>query len=193
MCTSKSPGGSLSAQSAWLQEPALPCHQKAALCPGTSGAAPMASLAPAFFSVQSGAGGRGKDTAIQLRPCPSAGRWREQRRAPGEGAAAPQGELRELPQVGGRADGRGGLARARPTSRTCLTCGVPQEAGAQEDAERLAAGRGGPREHHRQRQHRHRGLLVRRDRRGAARTPRTCSGLHAVADLATANELDSPP
>ncbi|XP_046321450.1 caspase recruitment domain-containing protein 9 isoform X1 [Marmota monax] len=93
------------------------------------------------------------------------GRWREQRRAPGEGAAAPQGELREL----------------------------PQEAGAQEDAERLAAGRGGPREHHRQRQHRHRGLLVRRDRRGAARTPRTCSGLHAVADLATANELDSPP
>ncbi|XP_077904869.1 caspase recruitment domain-containing protein 9 isoform X7 [Ictidomys tridecemlineatus] len=28
------------------------------------------------------------------------GRWREQRRAPGEGAAAPQGELRELPQVG---------------------------------------------------------------------------------------------
>lgn len=38
--------------------------------------------------------------------------------------------------------------------------GFPQEAGAQEGAAQLHAGRGGLGEHHRQRQHRHRGLLA---------------------------------
>nr|XP_009455987.3 caspase recruitment domain-containing protein 9 isoform X2 [Pan troglodytes] len=55
------------------------------------------------------------------------GRRPEQRGAAREGAAAPQREFRELPQ------------EARP----------------QEDAERMAAGGGGPGEHHGQRQHRH--------------------------------------
>ncbi|XP_064435152.1 caspase recruitment domain-containing protein 9 isoform X2 [Mirounga angustirostris] len=89
--------------------------------------------------------------AVQLS---DKGRRRERRGAPREGAAAPQGELRELPQ------------EARP----------------QEDAARLEAGRGGLGEHHGQRQHRHGGLLASPARRedarpaGGAQPPRRAGG-----------------
>lgn len=89
-------------------------------------------------------------------PIPSSGHGAQQQRASREGATAPQGELRELPQVWGGHEGCGGW----DTCAYLLTLGVPQEAGTPQGAKQLAAGRGGPREHHGQRQHRHRGLLA---------------------------------
>uniref|UniRef100_A0A671G2V8 Caspase recruitment domain family member 9 n=1 Tax=Rhinolophus ferrumequinum TaxID=59479 RepID=A0A671G2V8_RHIFE len=63
---------------------------------------------------------------------------------------------------------RGGGAGGRPrvvTLHTCATSApsaLPQETGSPEDAARLETGGGGLGEHHRQRQHRHRGLLTAR-------------------------------
>ncbi|XP_045418226.1 caspase recruitment domain-containing protein 9 isoform X2 [Lemur catta] len=69
---------------------------------------------------------------LEPEPPPAPGHRPDQRGAPGEGAAAPQGEFRELPQ------------EARPP----------------EDEEQLQTGRGGPREQLGQRQHRRRRLLA---------------------------------
>lgn len=69
---------------------------------------------------------------------------------------------------------RAGRLGGRDTCAYLLTLRVPQEAGAPQDAEQLAAGRRGSREYDRQRQHRHRGLLA--DRTEAERLC-NCEGM----------------
>lgn len=103
-------------------------------------------------------------TCWSLKATVSSSCWaRSFYRARDPAAASPQrrsgGASRRASRTTAGMGRRAGRLGGWHTCAYLLTLRVPQEAGAPQDAEQLAAGRRGSREYDRQRQHRHRGLL----------------------------------